>query len=154
MTKFEFDLIDVNIVSNNKMYMPRPTKGGRSAYITKTNELRKFEDTIDELLLRLIPDEVVKSFNNDVEDDQVILQVSFDFQMTETDFFIDDASNYIKVLEDAIKYRLNIDDTRNCKLEITKHISSEDHWITHVIIETCESPQQLPTGKWVTHVKD
>lgn len=150
MTKIEFDA-KIILISTNEMYMPGITKY-RKPYMMKTGNLRKFEDEIDGILEKEITDEEITQLKSDLVDPSVAIAISVDTGMDETDYFRCDTSNYIKALEDAIKYRLKVDDTRNVRLTLNKHLIDENEWVSHIIIETYKLPYEVP-DKWLTDIK-
>lgn len=122
-----FVVKDIDLVSTNDMYLPRPMKGGKKAYLTKSGALRKFQDKMSDFLSKSLTDEVIHKFNESCEDRQSALKLTIDFHMDRSCFFSDDISNYIKALEDCISRRLGIDDVRNCELHLRKFYDNESY---------------------------
>lgn len=150
----EFNIKNQVLVSTNELYMPRPTRGGRSAYITKSPYARGIEEEIDRKLLELISDDIIKELSDELDDDQIAIKLMMNIELPEVDFFRVDSSNYLKFLEDRIKYRINVDDTRNVTVSSTKHINNDDKvWNTNVKLETYRLPFDIPEGRWSKKIK-
>ena len=141
--EFEISLMPV---SNNDMYLPRPFRGGKSAYITKSTLLRKFQEAVQPLLVKHIPNELVDSLKEAMKNPQLAIHLGFVFGMPKKEFYKCDASNYVKSIEDMIKDRLKIDDSRNCSVSSRKFLS-DDKWITNVVIEVYELEFEVES-KW------
>ena len=150
----EFDIPDIEIASTNEMYMPRPrkTKNGRwTAYVTKTNEMREFEESVNPLLESFIVDDTVKLLHEELEDRQKAIRLELTYYLPSFPFFTSDASNYVKTIEDRIKERIDIDDVRNCEVILRKVLS--DNLSTHVKLETYDLDYEIPEGKWPKKIK-
>lgn len=151
----EFDIPDIEIASTNEMYMPRPKRGknGRwTAYVTKTGEMRDFEEKVNPLLETLISDKVIKELQDELKNDiQRAIKLELTYYLPSYPFFTSDASNYVKTIEDRIKERINIDDVRNCKVVLEKRLS--DTLSTHVKLETYELDYIIPEDKWPKKIK-
>lgn len=150
----DFDIPDIEIASTNEMYMPRPKRGrnGRwTAYVTKTGEMRDFEERVTPLLETLIPDETVEELVDDLKDVQRAIRLEFTYYLPPSPFFTSDASNYVKTIEDRIKERIGIDDVRNCEVVLRKVLS--DSVSTHVRLETYDLDYPIPEDRWPKKVR-
>lgn len=145
----EFDIDGIEIASTNEMYMPRPrkTKNGRwTAYVTKTNEMRQFEKSVNPLLESFILDNEIKLLHEELKDKQKAIRLELTYHLPSFPFFTSDASNYVKTIEDRIKERIDIDDVRNCEVILRKVLS--DNLSTHVKLETYNLDYDVPEDKW------
>ena len=152
--KVSFELKDIELVSTNEMYMPRPKRGknGRwTAYVTKTNEMRDFEKKVSPLLESFIVDDTVKRLHDELEDKQKAIRLELTYYLPSFPFFTSDASNYVKTIEDRIKERIDIDDVRNCEVILRKVLS--DNLSTHVKLETYDLDYEIPEGKWPKKIR-
>ena len=150
----EFDIPDIEIASTNEMYMPRPKRGrnGRwTAYVTKTNEMREFEESVNPILESFIVDDTIKLLHEELEDKQKAIRLELTYYLPSFPFFTSDASNYVKTIEDRIKERIDIDDVRNCEVILRKVLS--DNLSTHVKIETYDLDYEIPEGKWPKKIR-
>lgn len=150
----EFDIEGIEIASTNEMYMPRPrrTKNGKwTAYVTKTNEMRAFEESVNPLLESFIQDDLVTQLHEELEDKQKAIRLELTYYLPSFPFFTSDASNYVKTIEDRIKERIDIDDVRNCEVILRKVLS--DNLLTHVKLETYELDYEVPEGKWPRRIR-
>lgn len=147
----EFDLKDIALVSTNEMYMPRPCRGGRSAYLTKTPEMREFEEKIKDILDEELSEEIVNKLHEELSDPNIAMKLHLHSLLPSASFFKVDTSNVVKALEDCIKIKIDVDDTRNCEVLSTKELS--DNFSTHVTMETYKLGFEIPEDKWPKKVK-
>ena len=150
--KVSFELKDIELVSTNEMYMPRPCKGGRSAYLTKTSGMRKFEEKVKDILDEVFTDDIVNELTKELEDPQIAIRFHLHTRMPSESFFKVDSSNMIKALEDCIKVKIKIDDTRNCEVLSTKELIDSDLEAT-VTMETYTLDFDIPEDLWPKKVK-
>lgn len=135
----------IEIPSTNHSYLslPRyyPAKHSRtlhngkptriSTYKTKSKVYKDMErDVWKEMDKQLTPEDIKKYQDLLLSDQQLSVEVDVDFGFSEDGYFTRDTSNYIKSLEDAVKVRLGIDDSRHTKVSLTKHILKAGDWTT------------------------
>ena len=150
----EFDIDDIEIASTNEMYMPRPkrTKTGKwTAYVTKTNEMRQFEESVNPLLESFIQNDIIDELHKELEDKQKAIRLELTYYLPSFPFFTSDASNYVKTIEDRIKERIDIDDVRNCEVILRKVLS--DNLSTHIKLETYDLDYKIPENKWPKKIR-
>lgn len=144
--KLELHLKDLQLISTNEMYIPRPTRK-HGAYLTKSPKYRKFEPSINEQLDKLDKDKLNKFINELNNDKQKAIRFIATFKIPQKKFFRSDCSNYIKAIEDCIKNKIGIDDSRNCEVLLNKVISENDTWDTDIILEIYDLDFEVP-DKW------
>ena len=127
----EFAIHGIHPVSTNDMYLPRPCRGGKHAYLTSSSQLKKFHKEVEDLLQDLITDEQVEQLTEELSDRRKVIELSVVFLLGKSGFFGQDTSNIIKALEDSIVNRIHIDDKRNCRIILEKRLSDdgEDHFL-------------------------
>ena len=125
------------------MYMPRPKK--RGAYLTRSVHLREFQDAMREYLIEAISDEEVASLKEELKNPKMVIHLRIKYGFESSTFFREDASNYVKAIEDCISRRIGIDDSRNCKVYVEKELSEETE--AQIELETYELPFDIPKDK-------
>lgn len=127
------------------MSRPRyfPAKGGKSTilrygkptrvstYLTKSKVYKDMEKKVWEAMDEQLTDADKQKYKALLVDNQQLsVEVEADFGFSEKGYFNRDTSNYIKSLEDAVKVKLGIDDSRHTKVFLTKHMIKTGDWVT------------------------
>ena len=134
-----FDINDVDMVSTNNMYLPRPCNHGKHAYLTKSTYLKKFQGLMEPLLDVKITKEQVDSIQREADEygDDFAIRLWVKFYFTHGKYLREDTSNYIKALEDCITQRTGIDDRKHFELHLKKVEKEKDETLTaRVWLET------------------
>jgi hypothetical protein len=104
------------------------------------------------MLGELISDEQIELIKEELKDYHVMIYLQLDVYMPYNSFYAADASNYIKAMEDSVKWRIKIDDARNKRVVVEKFISEDDTWYVDVKLWT-EEVSSLTEDRWNNRIK-
>jgi hypothetical protein len=125
----------------------KSTISNRGRFMIKTMEARRFEDAINKHLDKHAQE--LKFFRNNIRDHEA-LSLSITIYVPKSEYFTKkgtinlkclDTSNSIKILEDIIYSRMDVNDGLNCKINAEKRPWSGDGYITLVVIEKMTQPK-------------
>lgn len=134
---------NIDLVSNNEMYIPTKRKVG-GAFLRCSNELRDFKNN---MILRM--NESLSQINLDPEKPY---NFKIRISLPEYDYFINsrsrlranDTSNFIKAIEDSVCENLGYNDRNNILVSAEKgYNKSKDIYHAEVIIEERETFDNL-----------
>lgn len=147
----EFEIEKINLVSTNDMYIPRPCKGGKHAYITRSTALKSLQAFMEKNLVEKLPDDVVTILNEELKDygDDFAIKLKVAFYLPSKNFKKEDTSNYIKALEDCITKRTGIDDCKNVELSLKKFLTENDYMSVKVRLESYRISSELGEDWWI-----
>lgn len=139
--KLTFIFVNYQPPSTNDAYIPTAGKikmgnKRRSAYLRKSSWLQDWQDRVKETFDQgyfYTPDEL-REFSQSVLDNGHGLLFKLSVSMPRRSYGVSklckrDASNYIKAVEDALYMNMNIDDTRNVRVESSKYYNNYDKWV-------------------------
>lgn len=135
-----FTIEDPKIISVNDQYIHpvRKTKSGRYvSYFAKSPYLKEVQSFYEDSLKDLISDNDIEKFKSFVENDKDNgIQLYIILGIPSSDIRENDASNYIKSIEDCIVSRTGIDDSMNYRVivEKRKYDNEEGKWILKVVL--------------------
>lgn len=138
----EFEIVNPKLISTNDMYMHpvKKCKNGRyTSYTCKAPYLKELQEFYQEKLGELIRDEDIEILKSEVSKD-VGVKLEIELGMPKLSIYANDASNFIKSLEDCVVNRIGVDDKYNLEVSIVKtiHESEIDEWILKVRISSVE----------------
>lgn len=132
MSQILFEVDDPQLISVNDQYMHpvRKCKDGRyRSYTCSSPDLKSLQSFYKGVLeSKVIEDDikVLKDFVDEKFGNGVLLEIVIGCPLKE--IYENDASNYVKAIEDVIVKRTKIDDSRNLKVSIEKRYVEGDQW--------------------------
>lgn len=141
----EFEIVNPKLISTNDMYMHpvKKCKNGRyTSYTCKAPYLKELQEFYQEKLGELIRDEDIEILKSEVSKD-VGVKLEIELGIPKLSIYANDASNFIKSLEDCVVNRIGIDDKYNLEVSISKRVyepedSENEEWILKIRISSVE----------------
>lgn len=141
----EFEIDNPKLISVNDQYIHpvRKTKNGRYlSYFAPSPYLKEVKAFYEEILKDKISDEDIIKIQDFIASSDKIYGLSLEiiYGIPLKSIRNDDASNYIKSLEDCIVRRTGVDDSIHYKVSAEKRIfeSDDNHWIIRILIRSHE----------------
>lgn len=142
----EFDVEDLQVVSVNDMYS---VNRGRGRAIRRSSKYEQFSTNMKWQLRQKVPRKQIHNFIKTLYGDKnLAVSLSIEVSIPKRSFFRSDCSNLIKSFEDVIKEDFELDDSRNCPVTISKRLSPDTKWNTHVRLEIHKLPYEVKEDKW------
>lgn len=143
--ELNFAFYGIRLVSTNDAYVPTARgKSGRGAFLRKSEKLKDFQKAIndsfeEEYFYKKEYLHMVASYVNNLNIGLTMeLKVSIPreeyWNPEDKVLYRNDASNFIKAMEDAIYSNIGIDDTRNIKVSVEKGYNEDGDWYAEVTI--------------------
>lgn len=141
-----FAFYGVRLISTNDMYIPTARgKSRKGAFLRKSDELRDFQRIITESFEKeyFYTKEYLHMIASYVNNTNIGLTMKLRISIPEEEYwnpknkklYANDASNFIKAIEDAIYSNIGINDTRNIKLIVDKGYNEDGDWYVEIDIQ-------------------